>query len=92
MATEPVATPRSPNGKAIYAIALGLFTLLFRFYGSLPGGVGTSMLFVGLFSTLIDRFAAKLRMHRVNYRSIIGYTLIFILFILISVYIIVRAI
>ena len=92
MATEPVTTPRSPNGKAIYAIALGLFTLLFRFYGSLPGGVGTSMLFVGLFSTLIDRFAAKLRMHRVNYRSIIGYTLIIILFILISVYIIVRAI
>ena len=92
MATEPVTTPRSPNGKAIYAIALGLFTLLFRFYGSLPGGVGSAMLFVGLFSTIIDRFSAKLRMHRVNYRSIIGYTLIVIIFILISVYIIVRAV
>ncbi len=91
MATEPVTTPHSPNGKAIYAIALGLFTLVFRLYGSLPGGVGTAMLFVGLFSTLIDRVAAKLRMHRVNYRSVIGYTLILILFILISVYIIVGA-
>ena len=92
MATEPVTTPRSPNGKAIYAIALGLFTLLFRLYGSLPGGVGTSMLFVGLFATLIDRVSAKLRMHRVNYRSVIGYTLIIVLFILISAYIIVKAV
>ena len=92
MATEPVTTPRSPNGKVIYAIALGLFTLLFRLYGSLPGGVGTSMLFVGLFATLIDRVSAKLRMHRVNYRSVLGYTLIIVLFILISAYIIVKAV
>lgn len=92
MATEPVTTPRSPNGKAIYGILLGLFTLLFRFYGKLPGGVGTSLLFVGLFSIAIDRLAAKLRMHRVNYRSLIGYLLLLILFMLISAYIIVKAI
>ena len=31
MATEPVTTPRSPNGKAIFGVGIGLFTLLFRF-------------------------------------------------------------
>lgn len=92
MATEPVTTPRSPNGKAIYGILLGLFTLLFRLFGSLPGGVGTSMLIVGLFSTSIDRFSAKLRMHRVNYRGTLGYLCLLIVFVLISAFIIIKAI
>lgn len=92
MATEPVTTPRSPNGKAIYGISLGLFTLLFRLFGSLPGGVGTSMLIVGLFSTSIDRFSAKLRMHRVNYRGTLGYLCLLIVFVLISAFIIIKAI
>lgn len=92
MATEPVTTPRSPNGKAIFGVGIGLFTLLFRFYGSLPGGVGTSILFISLFTPIIDRFSAKLRMHRTNYRSLSGYLLILFIYIVIAAYIIIRAI
>lgn len=90
MATEPVTTPRSPNGKAIYAVFVGIFTLLFRLVGSLTGGVATALLFVGLFSGVIDRISARLRTHRTNYRSILGYLVILILMIALSFYVIMK--
>src|SRR5690606_40673417 len=31
MATEPVTSPRNPNGKVLYALALGVITVVFRF-------------------------------------------------------------
>lgn len=88
MATEPVTTPRSPNGKAIFAVFLGIFTLLFRLVGSLTGGAGTAILFVGLFSGVIDRVSAKLRMHRTNYKSILGYLVIILIMIALSAYVV----
>lgn len=91
MATEPVTTPRSPNGKAIFGIFLGIFTMLFRLFGSLPGGVGTAILFVGLFSNIIDRVSARLRMHRTNYKNILGYLIILLIMIILSLYIVLKA-
>lgn len=91
MATEPVTTPRSPNGKAIFGIFLGIFTLLFRLFGTLPGGTGTAILFVGLFSNIIDRVSAKLRMHRTNYKSIFGYMIIGLIMIMLILYIVLKA-
>lgn len=61
MATEPVTAPRTPNGKVIFALFLGVFTVLFRIVGSMPEGVATSILFMCLFSGIIDRFCAKIR-------------------------------
>lgn len=90
MATEPVTTPRSPNGKAIFAGFAGILTMLFRLVGSLTGGVATALLFVGLFSGVIDRIAAKLRTHRTNYRSILGYLVIILLMIALSFYVIMK--
>ena len=92
MATEPVTTPKSPNGKAIFGVGVGIFTLLFRFYGTLPGGVATAILFVSLFTPIIDRFSAKLRMHRTNYRSLSGYLLVLFIYVVIAAYIIIKAI
>lgn len=90
MATEPVTTPRSPNGKVIFAVFVGIFTMLFRLVGSLTGGVATALLFVGLFSGVIDRVSARLRMHRTNYRSILGYLVIILLMIALSFYVIIK--
>ena len=90
MATEPVTTPRSPNGKVIFAVFVGIFTMLFRLVGSLTGGVATALLFVGLFSCVIDRISARLRMHRTNYRSILGYLVIILLMIALSFYVIIK--
>ncbi|MBQ8293267.1 MAG: RnfABCDGE type electron transport complex subunit D [Bacilli bacterium] len=91
MATEPVTTPRSPNGKAIYAIFVGIFTMIFRLFGSLPGGVGTAILLVCLFSGIIDRFSAKIRMHRTNYKNALRYLLVLIVVGLLITYIVLRA-
>ena len=90
MATEPVTTPRSPNGKVIFAGFAGILTLLFRLVGSLTGGVATALLFVSLFSGVIDRVSAKLRTHRTNYRSILGYLVILLLMIALSFYVIIK--
>lgn len=90
MATEPVTTPRSPNGRAIFGVFLGIFTLLFRLVGSLTGGVATAILFVSLFGGVIDRIASKLRMHRTNYRSILGYLIIILVMVALSFYVVIK--
>jgi Na+-transporting NADH:ubiquinone oxidoreductase subunit B len=90
MATEPVTTPRSPNGRAIFGIFVGIFTMLFRLVGSLTGGVATAILLVSLFGGSIDRISSKLRMHRTNYRSILGYLVIAIIMIALSFYVVMK--
>jgi electron transport complex protein RnfD len=86
MATEPVTTPRSPNGKIIFALGLGVLTCLFRLVGSFPEGVATSILFMCLFTPLIDRFAAKLRITKDPWKIAVKYAAIAILFIAIAGY------
>lgn len=76
MATEPVTTPRTPNGKIIFAIFLGLFTVLFRVFGAMDEGVATSILFMCLFSGIIDRFCAKIRVSGLCKQTIGKYALL----------------
>ncbi|HNZ50636.1 MAG TPA: RnfABCDGE type electron transport complex subunit D, partial [Bacilli bacterium] len=86
MATEPVTSPKTPNGKIIFAIGLGVLTILFRFKGNMPEGVATSILIMNLFTVIIDRTAAKLRVC-VNLKKIVfTYSLIALLFAGISIY------
>ena len=66
MATEPVTTPRNPLGKVIYALGIGVLTTLFRFVGAYPEGVATSILFMCLFTSLIDRFTSIFRANKVK--------------------------
>ena len=47
MATEPVTSPRTPNGKVLYALSLGALTILFRYKSNFPEGVATSILEIG---------------------------------------------
>ncbi len=64
MITEPVTTPTNVLGKVFFALFLGVFTVLFRFVGSLPEGVGTSLIFMNIFTLPIDKFTAVIRTKR----------------------------
>jgi len=61
MATEPVTTPRNPLGKIVFALFLGVFTILFRFVGDLAEGVATAIVFMNIFTMPIDNWTAVIR-------------------------------
>ncbi len=61
MATEPVSTPTNPLGKIFFALFLGVLTVLFRFVGSLPEGVGTSLIVMNIFAIPIDTYSGVIR-------------------------------
>lgn len=44
MATDPVTSPTSPKGQLYYGIGCGVFTVLLRYFGSYPEGVGFALL------------------------------------------------
>lgn len=61
MATEPVTTPRNPLGKIVFALFLGVFTVLFRFVGDFAEGVATAIVFMNIFTMPIDNWTAIIR-------------------------------
>lgn len=76
MATEPVTSPRNPNGKVIYALALGVLTVVFRFASKLPEGVAVSILTLNMFTAIIERFATKLRVEPNKRKVVLSYSLV----------------
>ncbi len=56
MATDPVTTPITRNGKLIFSFGCGVLTFIIRFYGSYPYGVCFAILIMNAFVPLIDRF------------------------------------
>lgn len=70
MATEPVTSPRTPNGKVLYALTLGALTILFRYKSNFPEGVATSILAMNLLVIIYDNVASKLRVNR-NIKAVI---------------------
>jgi electron transport complex protein RnfD len=61
MATEPVTSPKNPLGKFVFALFLGVLTVLFRYIGVLPEGVATSIVVMNIFTMPIDRSTAIIR-------------------------------
>lgn len=92
MATEPVTSPKTPSGKVIFALFLGAFTTLFRFVGSMNEGVATSILFVCLFSNVIDRFTAQVRSSLFTGKTIVKWGIVIVLWGLIAGYTIFKCI
>ncbi len=76
MATEPVTSPRSPNGKIVYALFLGVLTVLFRYRSNMPEGGATSILIMNVFAVIIDRLAARLRVEPNKRKVVIQYAVI----------------
>lgn len=56
MATDYVTSPVTGNGRIIFAVGLGVLTVLIRNFGGLPEGVAFSILIMNAFVPLIDRY------------------------------------
>ena len=54
MATDYVTSPMSLKGNIIYALCLGILTVVIRKFGSLPEGVSYSILLMNVVTPLID--------------------------------------
>jgi uncharacterized protein with FMN-binding domain len=61
MATDPVTTPTTPIGQIIYALFLGILTVIFRYLTIFPEGVLLSILIMNMSVRLIDRIGARAR-------------------------------
>ncbi|MBU0952514.1 MAG: RnfABCDGE type electron transport complex subunit D [Elusimicrobia bacterium] len=59
MATDPVTTPVSGNGKIIFGIGCGLLTMLIRLKGAFPEGIYYSILIMNMFTPVIDKVTRK---------------------------------
>ncbi len=55
MATDLVTSPVARKGKVLFAICLGILTVVIRLLGNYPEGVFFSILFMNLFKPIIDR-------------------------------------
>jgi electron transport complex protein RnfD len=76
MATEPVTSPRNPNGKVIYALGLAVITVVFRFASKSPEGVAVAILTMNMFTAIIERFAAKIRVEPNKKKMVLAYSLV----------------
>ena len=86
MATEPVTSPKTPNGKVIYALGLGVLTVLMRLKSNAPEGVATSIMAMNLFSILIDTICSRVRAQRNLKKTLITYFAVGLILVLLSVY------
>ena len=59
MATDWVTKPLTCKGRIIYAIALGVITMIIRLQGNYPEGVLFSILIMNMFVPLMDRHLRK---------------------------------
>lgn len=88
MATEPVTSPRTPNGKVMFALCLGVLTILFRYMSNMNEGVAVSILVMNAFCIILDRLSASLRVEASNKKIIIKYSLFGLILIGISLYVV----
>ncbi len=61
MATDMVTTPYTRTGHFIFGIGCGLFTFLFRTFGSLPEACSVAILMMNIATPTIDRYSVPKR-------------------------------
>lgn len=59
MATDYASSPITPKGQIIYALGMGLITVVIRFYGGYPEGVSYSILLMNVAAPLIDKYSKQ---------------------------------
>lgn len=91
MATEPVTTLKNPLGKLVFALFLGVLTVLFRYVSDLPEGVATSIVFLNIFTLPIDNWTAVLRAQGLKKQTAVKAVVLILLFVLLVVYAILKA-
>ena len=85
MATDPVTTPVTNIGQIIFAIMLGIITVLFRYLMPYPEGVMFSILIMNCLVFVIDRIGARARLD--YHKAIIFISLPIVLSIAVGVYV-----
>ena len=60
-ATDPATTPVTPRGQVIFGVGCGLLTMLLRYHGSYPEGVGWAILTMNCLVWLMDRMGMPRR-------------------------------
>ena len=65
MATDPVSAAHSDTGKYIYGLLIGMLAILIRVVNpAYPEGMMLAILFMNLFSALIDYFVVQANINR----------------------------
>lgn len=54
MATDMVSSPMNMSGKIVYAIGIGLITIIIRLWGAYPEGISFAILIMNAFTPLIN--------------------------------------
>lgn len=54
MATDMVSSPMNMNGKMVYAVGIGLITIIIRLWGAYPEGISFAILIMNAFTPLIN--------------------------------------
>ena len=90
MVTEPVTNPRNDFAKIIYAIFIGILTITLRFLSDMPEGASTAILFMNMFTPLMDVSCAKLRVQESLKKRIIGYGIYVLIALAITVFVILK--
>lgn len=85
MATDPVTSPTTFVGQALYGMALGILTIIFRHLTPYPEGVLTSILTMNMLVFIIDKIGVKARFN--IKKSIPYFIFLVLLMIFISYYI-----
>lgn len=91
MATEPVTTPKNPLGKVVFALMLAVLTILFRNVGSLPEGVGTSIIVMNIFAMPIDKYTSIIRSNRWKKPAYLHIAILLGILLVIGVYAVLKA-
>ncbi len=56
MATDYASSPITAKGQIIYAVGMGVITVVIRFYGGYPEGVSYSILLMNVVAPIIDKY------------------------------------
>ena len=65
MATDPVSAPGLNTSKWIYGFFIGALTVLIRVFNpAFPEGIMLAILFMNLFSPLLDHYEIKARLRK----------------------------
>ena len=87
MATEPVTSPKTWFGKSMYAMLLGVLTVLFRLVGNLPEGVATAILTMNIFGLVLDKYAIKARVEgKIDKKNLPGLIIFIVIFVALFAY------
>ena len=61
MATDMVTSPMNPKGQLIFAVGIGVITVLIRNFGAYPEGISFAILIMNAFTPLINAFVKPTR-------------------------------